>query len=202
MRLLLNFELYGHAGKTFDWAFGTDVTFSIEVIKYFAGWADKITGQTIEVRCISRAIFCIRLTSFQTDERKFTYTRHEPIGVVGQIIPWNFPRKLVSRFYNLFSIDRLGILVLMFTWKIAPALATGNTIVIKVRLLPGSWKDLATLTSSIALRIHAPYCYPDVRNHQGSWYPKWRRQRCYWLWEHRWLRHFLAYEDRKSRLHR
>ncbi|KDR73217.1 hypothetical protein GALMADRAFT_251806 [Galerina marginata CBS 339.88] len=82
-------------GKTFDWAFGTDVTFAIDVVKYFAGWADKITGQTIE-----------------TDERKLIYTRHEPLGVVGQIIPWNFP-------------------LLMFIWKIAPALATGNTIVIK-----------------------------------------------------------------------
>ncbi|KAG6827489.1 hypothetical protein H0H92_011565 [Tricholoma furcatifolium] len=82
-------------GKTFDWAFGTDVTFAIEVIKYYAGWADKITGQTIE-----------------TDEKKLIYTRHEPIGVVGQILPWNFP-------------------LLLFTWKIGPALATGNAIVLK-----------------------------------------------------------------------
>ncbi|KAJ7733070.1 aldehyde dehydrogenase [Mycena maculata] len=82
-------------GKTFGWAKGTDVTFSIQTIKYFAGWADKISGQTIE-----------------TDEKKLIYTRHEPLGVVGQIIPWNFP-------------------LLMFAWKIGPALATGNTIVIK-----------------------------------------------------------------------
>jgi len=82
-------------GKTFGWAYGVDVTFSINVIKYFAGWADKITGQTIE-----------------TDERKLSYTRHEPIGVVGQIIPWNFP-------------------LMMWAWKIAPALATGNTVVLK-----------------------------------------------------------------------
>ncbi|KAF5368281.1 hypothetical protein D9615_010371 [Tricholomella constricta] len=61
-------------GKTFGWAHDTDVTFAIDVIKYYAGWADKITGQTLE-----------------TDERKLTYTRHEPIGVVGQILPWNFP---------------------------------------------------------------------------------------------------------------
>ncbi|KAG6840184.1 hypothetical protein C0991_008382, partial [Blastosporella zonata] len=79
-------------GKTFNWAYGTDVTFGIDVIKYYAGWADKITGQTIE-----------------TDERKLIYTRHEPIGVVGQILPWNFP-------------------LLLFTWKIGPALATGNSI--------------------------------------------------------------------------
>jgi len=82
-------------GKTFNWARTVDVNFSISVIKYFAGWADKITGQSIE-----------------TDEKKLIYTRHEPIGVVGQIIPWNFP-------------------LLMLSWKIAPALATGNTIVLK-----------------------------------------------------------------------
>jgi aldehyde dehydrogenase (NAD+) len=82
-------------GKTFNWAKGGDVTFAISVIKYFAGWADKITGQTLE-----------------TDERKLCYTRHEPIGVVGQIIPWNFP-------------------LLMWSWKVGPALATGNTIVMK-----------------------------------------------------------------------
>jgi aldehyde dehydrogenase (NAD+) len=82
-------------GKTFSWARNVDVNFSISVIKYFAGWADKITGQSIE-----------------TDEKKLIYTRHEPIGVVGQIIPWNFP-------------------LLMWAWKVGPALATGNTIVMK-----------------------------------------------------------------------
>jgi aldehyde dehydrogenase (NAD+) len=82
-------------GKTFNWAYGVDVTFAVDVVKYFAGWADKITGQTIE-----------------TDEKKLSYTRHEPIGVVGQIIPWNFP-------------------LLMWSWKIAPALATGNTVILK-----------------------------------------------------------------------
>jgi aldehyde dehydrogenase (NAD+) len=62
-------------GKTFAWARSVDVTFSIETIRYYAGWADKIHGQVIE-----------------THEEKLAYTRHEPIGVVGQIIPWNFPR--------------------------------------------------------------------------------------------------------------
>lgn len=72
-----------------------DVPFAIAVLKYYAGWADKITGQTLE-----------------TNENTHAYTRHEPIGVVGQIIPWNVP-------------------LMMFIWKIAPALATGNTVVIK-----------------------------------------------------------------------
>ncbi|KAJ7171297.1 aldehyde dehydrogenase domain-containing protein [Mycena filopes] len=82
-------------GKTFNWAKHVDVSFAIQTFKYYAGWADKLTGQTLE-----------------TDERKLVYTRHEPIGVVGQIIPWNFP-------------------LLMFSWKVGPALATGNTIVLK-----------------------------------------------------------------------
>ncbi|KAJ7333296.1 aldehyde dehydrogenase domain-containing protein [Mycena albidolilacea] len=82
-------------GKTFSWAKNVDVAFATATIKYYAGWADKISGQTLE-----------------TDEKKLIYTRHEPIGVVGQIIPWNFP-------------------LLMFSWKVGPALATGNTIVLK-----------------------------------------------------------------------
>ncbi|KAJ6480391.1 aldehyde dehydrogenase domain-containing protein [Mycena sanguinolenta] len=82
-------------GKTYTWAKNVDVAFATATFKYYAGWADKISGQTIE-----------------TDEKKLVYTRHEPIGVVGQIIPWNFP-------------------LLMFSWKVGPALATGNTIVLK-----------------------------------------------------------------------
>ncbi|KAI6013728.1 aldehyde dehydrogenase [Pisolithus microcarpus] len=82
-------------GKTFNIARHGDVSAAIDCIRYFAGWADKISGRVME-----------------TSEEKFTYTRHEPIGVVGQIIPWNFP-------------------LVMFAWKIGPALATGNTVVLK-----------------------------------------------------------------------
>ncbi|KAI6034849.1 aldehyde dehydrogenase [Pisolithus orientalis] len=82
-------------GKAFNIARSRDVASAISCVRYFAGWADKISGRAIE-----------------TIEERFTYTRHEPIGVVGQIIPWNFP-------------------LLMFAWKIAPALATGNTVVLK-----------------------------------------------------------------------
>ncbi|KAI1329395.1 aldehyde dehydrogenase [Xylariaceae sp. FL0255] len=64
-------------------------------IRYYGGWADKIEGKTIDV-----------------NPESFHYTRPEPIGVCGQIIPWNFP-------------------LLMLAWKIGPALATGNTIVLK-----------------------------------------------------------------------
>lgn len=65
------------AGKTFNWAKYGDVTIAIDTIKYYAGWADKIQGKTIE-----------------TSKGKLAYTRHEPIGVVGQIVAWNFPRAL------------------------------------------------------------------------------------------------------------
>lgn len=65
-------------GKTFSWATSVDVPESIACIRYYAGWADKIHGQTIE-----------------TTDDKLIYTRHEPIGVVGQIIPWNFPRMFI-----------------------------------------------------------------------------------------------------------
>jgi len=83
------------AGKTFGMAKMVDAGGSVSILRYFAGWADKVHGQTIE-----------------TNENKLAYTRHEPFCVVGQIIPWNFP---------------LGILCS----KVAPALATGNTIVLK-----------------------------------------------------------------------
>ncbi|EJD04639.1 NAD-dependent aldehyde dehydrogenase [Fomitiporia mediterranea MF3/22] len=82
-------------GKTFSWARNVDLPGSIQCIRYYGGWADKNHGKVIE-----------------TDEGKLAYTRHEPIGVVGQIIPWNFP-------------------LLMLAWKIGPALATGNAIVLK-----------------------------------------------------------------------
>ncbi|ORZ12641.1 aldehyde dehydrogenase domain-containing protein [Absidia repens] len=82
-------------GKSFVIARDIDITDSIGCFRYFAGWADKIHGDTIE-----------------TTYDKMCYTRHEPIGVVGAITPWNYT-------------------VMMPTWKLAPALAAGNTIVLK-----------------------------------------------------------------------
>uniref|UniRef100_H2ZY37 Aldehyde dehydrogenase 1 family member A1 n=1 Tax=Latimeria chalumnae TaxID=7897 RepID=H2ZY37_LATCH len=83
------------SGKPFLSAYTIDLTATIKTLRYYAGWTDKIQGRTIPV-----------------DGDYFTFTRHEPIGVCGQIIPWNFP-------------------LLMFSWKIAPALCCGNTVVIK-----------------------------------------------------------------------
>ena len=61
-------------GKVFKWAMRADISHSTQCIRYYSGWADKVFGQVIE-----------------TSEAKLTYTRHEPIGVVAQIVPWNFP---------------------------------------------------------------------------------------------------------------
>jgi aldehyde dehydrogenase (NAD+) len=82
-------------GKPFSVAKAVDVAASAGCYRYFAGWADKVHGKTIPI-----------------DGDFFCYTRMEPVGVVGQIIPWNFP-------------------MLMQAWKLAPALATGNTVVMK-----------------------------------------------------------------------
>lgn len=82
-------------GKPFFESSKIDVPFAADVFRYFAGWATKIGGHTNNVRSDA-----------------FTYTRREPYGVVGQIIPWNIP-------------------LVMCAWKLAPALAAGNTCVLK-----------------------------------------------------------------------
>jgi aldehyde dehydrogenase (NAD+) len=82
-------------GKPYADSFNIDLPLTIKCYRYYAGWADKIHGKTIPV-----------------EGPYFCYTRHEPMGVVGQIIPWNFP-------------------LLMQAWKWGPALAAGCTIVLK-----------------------------------------------------------------------
>ena len=82
-------------GKPFSIAKAVDVAATVDCFRYFAGWADKVHGKTIPI-----------------NGNYFCYTKLEPVGVVGQIIPWNFP-------------------LLMAAWKLAPALATGNTVVMK-----------------------------------------------------------------------
>jgi aldehyde dehydrogenase (NAD+) len=82
-----------------------DMPMVIDVLRYYAGWATKIHGETVN-----------------TFETAFTYTLREPVGVVGMIVPWNFPLLLAS-------------------WKLGPALACGNTIVWK----PASQTSLTTV---------------------------------------------------------
>ena len=82
-------------GKPIRDSRAADLPLAIDCLRYYAGWADKLTGDTIPIR-----------------GNYFCYTRREPTGVVGQIIPWNFP-------------------LLMVAWKWGPALAAGCTVVMK-----------------------------------------------------------------------
>jgi aldehyde dehydrogenase (NAD+) len=82
-------------GKPIRDSRAADLPLAIDCLRYYAGWADKLTGDTIPIR-----------------GNYFCYTRREPIGVAGQIIPWNFP-------------------LLMTAWKWGPALASGCTIIMK-----------------------------------------------------------------------
>ncbi|XP_049871420.1 aldehyde dehydrogenase, mitochondrial [Pectinophora gossypiella] len=82
-------------GKPYLAAYYGDVAGVVKNLRYYAGWADKNHGKTLPI-----------------DGKYFAYTRHEPVGVCGQIIPWNFP-------------------LLMAAWKLGPALATGCTLVLK-----------------------------------------------------------------------
>lgn len=82
-------------GKPYEQAALVEVPMVVRLFRYYAGWADKIHGLTVPA-----------------DGPYHVQTLHEPIGVAGQIIPWNFP-------------------LLMFAWKVGPALACGNSIVLK-----------------------------------------------------------------------
>ena len=83
-------------GKPVKLARVVDVRLAVEHLRYYAGWPTKIAGQTVPVAAPGMHV----------------YTRREPVGVCGQIIPWNFP-------------------LLMAAWKIGPALAAGCTVVLK-----------------------------------------------------------------------
>lgn len=82
-------------GKPYKVALEDDILGTVEYFRYYAGWVTKVFGQTIP---------------YSPDY--LNYTRHEPIGVVGSIVPWNFP-------------------LMMVAWKLGAALATGCTVVLK-----------------------------------------------------------------------
>jgi acyl-CoA reductase-like NAD-dependent aldehyde dehydrogenase len=84
-----------HNGKPITESRHIEVPMAIECLQYFAGWADKIQGETVPVKANAHV-----------------YTRREPLGVVAAIVPWNFP-------------------LLLAMWKVAPALAAGNTVILK-----------------------------------------------------------------------
>ena len=88
-------------GKPVGVARVADVPLAADMFHYMAGWATKIEGNTIPIS-----------VPYASGAKFFAYTLREPVGVVGQIIPWNFP-------------------LLMAAWKLGPALVTGNSVVLK-----------------------------------------------------------------------
>lgn len=88
-------------GKPLTVARVADVPLAVDLLRYMAGWATKLNGETIPIS-----------VPFAPGVDFHSFTMREPVGVVGQIIPWNFP-------------------LLMAAWKLGPALATGCTVVLK-----------------------------------------------------------------------
>jgi len=110
-------------GKPIFESRSVDVPGAVEALRYYAGWADKVTGTTLPV----------------ANQFVLAYTLREPVGVVGAITPWNFP-------------------LIQAIWKIAPALACGNTVVHK----PASYTPLTALRfAALASEVGLP---PGVLN--------------------------------------
>jgi aldehyde dehydrogenase (NAD+) len=94
-----------HNGKPISESRNIEIPAAAECFEYYAGWSDKVMGETIPVK-----------------GNHLTYTLREPVGVVAAIVPWNFP-------------------LLLAAWKVAPALACGNTVILK----PASQTPLTAL---------------------------------------------------------
>ncbi|MFQ5427169.1 MAG: aldehyde dehydrogenase family protein, partial [Gaiellales bacterium] len=88
-------------GKPLSVARAADIPLTVDHFRYYAGWTTKLAGETFPIS-----------VPYVPDGNFLDYTLREPVGVVGQIIPWNFP-------------------LLMAAWKLGAALATGNTVVLK-----------------------------------------------------------------------
>ncbi len=111
-----------HNGKPINESRHIEIPAAAECLEYYAGWADKVMGETIPVK-----------------GNYLTYTLREPLGVVAAIVPWNFP-------------------LLLAAWKVAPALACGNTVILK----PASQTPLTALAlGEIAVEVGLP---PGVLN--------------------------------------
>jgi len=111
-----------HNGKPIFESRQIEIPAAAECFQYYAGWADKLHGETIPVR-----------------GEYLAYTLREPVGVIAAIVPWNFP-------------------LLLTAWKVAPALACGNTVIIK----PASQTPLTAIAlAEIAAEIGVP---PGVLN--------------------------------------
>ena len=111
-----------HNGKPISESRQIEIPAAAECFEYYAGWADKVMGETIPVK-----------------GNHLTYTLREPIGVVAAIVPWNFP-------------------LLLAAWKVAPALACGNTVILK----PASQTPLTAIAlGELAVEVGLP---PGVLN--------------------------------------
>jgi acyl-CoA reductase-like NAD-dependent aldehyde dehydrogenase len=111
-----------HNGKPIFESRQIEIPAAAECLEYFAGWADKVMGETIPVK-----------------GNYLTYTLREPLGVVAAIVPWNFP-------------------LLLAAWKVAPALACGNVVILK----PASQTPLTAIAlGEIAVEVGLP---PGVLN--------------------------------------
>jgi aldehyde dehydrogenase (NAD+) len=118
-----------HNGKPIFESRQIEVPAAAECFQYYAGWADKIHGETIPVK-----------------GNYLTYTLREPVGVVAAIVPWNFP-------------------LLLTAWKVAPALACGNTVIIK----PASQTPLTALAlAEIVAEVGLPAGVLNVVTGPGS----------------------------------
>src|SRR3989441_3273087 len=118
-----------HNGKPIFESRQIEIPAAAECFEYYAGWADKIHGETIPVK-----------------GNYLTYTLRDPIGVVAAIVPWNFP-------------------LLLTAWKVAPALACGNTVIIK----PASQTPLTALAlAEIANEVGIPPGVINVVTGPGS----------------------------------
>ncbi|UPL01769.1 hypothetical protein LCI18_012703 [Fusarium solani-melongenae] len=122
-------------GKPYKVALEEDIEEVLAVLRYYAGWADKIHGQT--------------MTNVGAEPYKFAYTIKEPVGVCAQIIPWNYP-----------LIMTIG----MASWKLGPALACGNTVILK----PAEQTPLSILwLASLVLKAGFPPGVVNVINGLG-----------------------------------
>ena len=118
-----------HNGKPISESRNIEIPAAAECFEYYAGWADKVMGETIPVK-----------------GNHLTYTLREPIGVVAAIVPWNFP-------------------LLLAAWKVAPALACGNTVILK----PASQTPLTALAlGQIAVEVGFPPGVLNVLTGPGS----------------------------------
>ena len=123
-----------HNGKPIFESRHVEIPAVVECLQYYAGWADKIHGETIPVR-----------------GNHLTYTLREPLGVVAAIVPWNFPLLLAS-------------------WKVGPALACGNTMILK----PASQTPLTAIAlGEIAQEVGFPPGVLNVVTGPGADAGKW-----------------------------